>query len=55
MSTRPARRRPRSGVVDRWYKRDGTPSANHGEGKRWKASYVDNQWPRVRTEVRSQG
>ena len=33
----------RSGVEDRWYKRDGTPSANHSKGKRWRARYVDDR------------
>jgi integrase len=33
----------RSGVEDRWTKADGTPSANHGKGSRWRARYVDDQ------------
>ena len=38
--TRPRRNR-RAGVEDRWRKADGTPSANNGKGKRWRARYVD--------------
>jgi integrase len=33
----------RSGVEDRWSRSDGTPSANHGKGLRWRARYVDDQ------------
>lgn len=36
------RRNRRAGVEDRWRKRDGTPSANDGKGKRWRARYVDS-------------
>jgi integrase len=36
-------RRQRGGVEDRWTKSDGTPSANHGTGKRWRARYVDDR------------
>ena len=36
------RRNRRSGVEDLWTKRDGTPSARHGKGMRWRARYVDN-------------
>jgi hypothetical protein len=32
----------RSGVEDRWCKKDGTSSANRGKGKRWRARYVDD-------------
>lgn len=28
-------------VFDLWVKRDGTPSARHGRGKRWRVSWVD--------------
>ncbi|MFC9767023.1 tyrosine-type recombinase/integrase [Rhodococcus jostii] len=35
------RRNRRAGVEDRWKKADGTPSANAGAGKRWRARYVD--------------
>lgn len=37
------RRNRRAGVEDRWRKRDGSPSANDGRGKRWRARYVDHQ------------
>lgn len=37
------RRNRRAGVEDRWTRADGTPSANHGKGKRWRARYVDGQ------------
>ena len=37
------RRNRRAGVEDRWKKADGTPSAKHGVGKRWRARYVDDQ------------
>lgn len=36
-----AKRNRRAGVEDRWRKADGTPSAAHGKGKRWRARYVD--------------
>ena len=36
------RRNRRAGVEDLWTKRDGTPSARHGKGMRWRARYVDN-------------
>ena len=36
------RRNRRAGVEDLWTKRDGTPSARHGRGMRWRARYVDN-------------
>ena len=36
-----ARRNPRGKVENRWTKGDGTPSASHGTGKRWRARYVD--------------
>jgi integrase len=36
-------RKRRSGVEDNWLKRDGTPSAKHGQGSRWKARYVDDR------------
>jgi integrase len=36
-------RRRRAGVEDRWTKADGTESANHGTGKRWRARYVDDR------------
>jgi integrase len=35
-------RNRRAGVEDRWTKTDGTPSANHGKGSRWRARYVDD-------------
>ena len=35
------RRNKRSGVEALWIKTDGTPSARHGRGKRWRARYVD--------------
>jgi integrase len=34
-------RRRRAGVEDRWTKADGTESASHGSGRRWRARYVD--------------
>lgn len=37
------RRNRRSGVEDRWRRQDGTPSANDGVGKRWRARYVDDE------------
>ncbi|MGB6243668.1 tyrosine-type recombinase/integrase [Gordonia sp. (in: high G+C Gram-positive bacteria)] len=37
------RRNRRSGVEDRWRKRDGTPSASDGKGKRWRARYVNDE------------
>lgn len=37
------RRNRRSGVEDRWRKADGTPSATDGNGKRWRARYVDDK------------
>ena len=37
------RRNRRAGVEDRWRKTDGTPSANNGKGKRWRARYVDDR------------
>ena len=42
----PARRNPRTGVEDRWTKRDPdtgkkVPSANYGKGKRWRARWVE--------------
>jgi integrase len=36
-------RNRRAGVEDRWTKSDGTPSANHGKGLRWRARYVDSE------------
>lgn len=36
-------RKSRRGVEDRWTKRDGTPTANAGKGKRWRARYVDDR------------
>lgn len=41
MPTGKQRRNPRANVEDRWKKRDGTPSASSGKGKRWRARYVD--------------
>jgi integrase len=35
-------RNRRAGVEDRWTRSDGTPSANHGKGSRWRARYVDD-------------
>lgn len=35
-------RNRRAGVEDRWKKADGSPSAQHGRGKRWRARYVDD-------------
>ena len=35
-------RRMRGGVEDRWYKRDGTPTARHGQGLRWLVRWVDD-------------
>jgi integrase len=37
------RRSRRSGVEDRWRRADGTPSARDGQGKRWRARYVDDR------------
>ena len=47
----PQKRNRRSGVEDRWTKTirdaDGNlqtvPSANYGNGKRWRARYVDDE------------
>lgn len=36
------RRSRRSGVEDRWRRADGSPSARDGQGKRWRARYVDD-------------
>ena len=36
-------RNRRAGVEDRWTRSDGTPSAAHGKGSRWRARYVDDQ------------
>ncbi|PXW25241.1 UNVERIFIED_CONTAM: site-specific recombinase XerC [Williamsia faeni] len=36
-----ARRNRRAGVEDRWLKNDKTPSTLYGQGKRWRARYVD--------------
>jgi integrase len=36
-------RRRRAGVEDRWTKADGTESATHGSGRRWRARYVDDR------------
>jgi integrase len=36
-------RKRRGGVEDRWYKRDGNPTAQCGKGKRWRARYVDDR------------
>jgi integrase len=36
------KRNRRAGVEDRWTRSDGTPSANHGKGSRWRARYVDD-------------
>jgi integrase len=36
------RRNRRGGVEDRWKRADGTPSATHGKGKRWRGRYVDD-------------
>lgn len=30
-------------IEDRWQKNDGSLSANHGKGKRWRARYVDTE------------
>lgn len=35
------RRNRRAGVEDRWRKADGSPSKSDGQGKRWRARYVD--------------
>ncbi|MFN7244700.1 MAG: tyrosine-type recombinase/integrase [Dietzia cercidiphylli] len=35
------RRSRRAGVEDRWYRTDGTPTAAHGNGSRWRARWVD--------------
>jgi hypothetical protein len=37
------KRNRRSGVEDRWTRSDGTPSATHGSGMRWRARYVDDE------------
>lgn len=37
----PTRRNRRAGVEDRWRKSDGSHSANHGTGNRWRARWVD--------------
>ena len=36
-------RNRRAGVEDRWTRADGSPSASHGKGKRWRARYVDDR------------
>lgn len=36
----PQRRNPRASVEDRWKRRDGSPSAKAGQGKRWRARWV---------------
>ncbi|WP_081821307.1 tyrosine-type recombinase/integrase [Rhodococcus sp. UNC23MFCrub1.1] len=36
------RRNRRAGVEDRWKKADGSKSASHSLGKRWRARYVDD-------------
>lgn len=36
------RRNRRAGVEDRWRKADGSPSKADGQGKRWRARYVDD-------------
>ena len=36
-------RKRRAGIEDRWTRADGTPSASHGKGSRWRARYVDDQ------------
>lgn len=41
MTTVAQRRNRRAGVEDRWRKADGSPSAKHGVGRRWRARYVD--------------
>ncbi|MFC9761695.1 tyrosine-type recombinase/integrase [Rhodococcus jostii] len=38
-----AKRNRRAGIEDRWKRVDGSPSANAGKGKRWRARYVDDQ------------
>lgn len=35
------RRNPRTGVEDRWHKADKTRSASYGQGKRWRARWVE--------------
>lgn len=35
------RRNRRAGVEDRWLRADGTESASHGKGLRWRARFVD--------------
>lgn len=37
----PQRRNRRAGVEDLWTRGDGTPSARHGQGTRWRARWVD--------------
>lgn len=37
------RRNRRAGVEDRWHKADKSRSAQYGQGKRWRARYVDDQ------------
>ncbi|MGR6582334.1 tyrosine-type recombinase/integrase [Rhodococcus qingshengii] len=39
----PAKRNRRAGVEDLWKKADGTRSKLDGQGKRWRARYVDDQ------------
>jgi integrase len=39
----PQKRNRRSGIEDRWTRGDGTPSAAHGKGLRWRARSVDDQ------------
>jgi integrase len=39
----PVKRNRRAGVEDRWTKADGSPSASHGQGQRWRARYVDDR------------
>lgn len=36
------KRNRRSGVEDRWHKKDGTPTKSNGVGLRWRARYVDD-------------
>lgn len=36
------RRNRRAGVEDLWRRSDGTPSARHGRGRRWRARWVDD-------------
>lgn len=37
----PQRRNQRAAVEDRWLRADKTPSAKHGQGKRWRARWVE--------------